>query len=72
MDNGRPQWIPAELALEEIRKHETTVIHGNLWHQTYTFFTDDYIRKEWGRYFQVLGIRPYSDGYQSAVVLCKA
>jgi SAM-dependent methyltransferase len=71
MEHGRPHWIPAELTLEEIRKHEATIIHGSLWHETYTFFRGDYIRKEWGRYFQVLGIRPYSDGYQSAVVLRK-
>lgn len=70
-ENGRPQWIPAGLELAEIANHETTVIHGELWHQTYTFFQSDYTRREWGRYFQVLGIRLHSDGYQSAVVLKK-
>jgi SAM-dependent methyltransferase len=71
IENGRPAWIPADLALPEIANHETTIIQGNLWYETYTFFTGAYIRKEWGRYFQVLGIRPFSDGYQSAVVLRK-
>lgn len=71
LENGRPPWMPDALALPEIVKHEITVIHGKHWYETCTFFTGDYIQRAWGRYFQVLGIRPHSDGYQSAVVLRK-
>lgn len=68
---GRPPWLPADLELAEINKHEVTIIRGDTWGQTVTFFRNDYIEREWGRYFDVAEIRPYSEGYQSAVVLRK-
>ncbi len=71
LEHGRPSWIPTELALSEIVEHETTIIHGELWHQTYTFHLGEYILREWGRYFRILGLRAKSEGYQSAVVLRK-
>lgn len=70
-ENGRPLWIPMDLELSEMLKHEVTIIHGEFWHQTYVFLSCKYIRKEWGKYFQILGIKPLSEGYQSAVVLRK-
>jgi SAM-dependent methyltransferase len=66
-----PQWIPADLNLAEIARHDATIIHGSRWFETYTFLTGDHIRREWGRYFEVLEIRPLYEGYQSAVMLRK-
>jgi ubiquinone/menaquinone biosynthesis C-methylase UbiE len=71
-EHGRPSWMPTDLALSRIVQHETTIIHGELWYHTFVFHLDEYVRREWGRYFQVVGIRPRSDAYQSAVVLRKA
>jgi SAM-dependent methyltransferase len=71
IEHGRPGWIPAKLPLPEIANHEITIIHGTHWYETYTFFSTDYVQREWGRFFDVLAIRPHSDGYQSAVVLRK-
>jgi ubiquinone/menaquinone biosynthesis C-methylase UbiE len=68
---GRLPWLPADLDLAKINQHEVTIIRGDTWAQTVTFFRSDYIRREWGRYFNVVEIRPYSEGYQSAVVLRK-
>lgn len=70
-DNGRPRWIPNELDLSNILEHEITVITRDSWASTYTFFRTELIQREWGRYFDVLDINPYVEGYQSAVVLQK-
>jgi len=71
LKHGRLPWLPTDLSLSEINQHEVTIIRGKTWGQTVTFFRDDYIQREWGRYFEVVEIRPYSEGYQSAVVLRK-
>ena len=71
-ENGRPVWIPKNLSLEEILEHEVCVIRGEHWGQTYTIFQTDWIRREFGRYFDVLEIRPFAEGYQSAIVLRKS
>jgi SAM-dependent methyltransferase len=70
-ENERPPWIPADFPLEELTRHEVTIFRGDHWYETYTVMTNEYIRREWGRYFEVLEIRPLSEGYQSAVVLRK-
>ena len=70
-ERGRPGWIPPALSLSELAEHETTVIRGDRWFETYTFYTDEHVRRAWSRYFEVLAIRPHSEGYQSAVVLRK-
>lgn len=70
----RMPWVPPELDLKEIANHDVTIVKidsGN-WRGTYTFFRSAWIEKEWGRYFDVLQIKPYVEGYQSAVVLRKS
>jgi ubiquinone/menaquinone biosynthesis C-methylase UbiE len=71
LKTGKPEWIPDDLTLEEILKHDVTVIPGRDYKDTFAFFKDDWIKKEWGRYFKVVEIRPYAEDYQSAVVLMK-
>jgi SAM-dependent methyltransferase len=70
-EHSRPTWMPAALSWDEILDHEVTVVRGDRWSRTYTFFRGDHIRCEWGRYFKVAEIRPRAEGYQSAVVLLK-
>ena len=67
----RPHWVPADLSLEEILRHEVTVIRAEGWGLTCTVFQSDWIRREWGRYFEVLEIRPRAEWHQTAVVLRK-
>lgn len=69
--HGRPDWLPANLRLEDIAKNDLTVITGETTNHSYVFSTTDHIRREWGRYFTVAEIRPYTEGYQTAVILRK-
>ena len=67
-------WIPPDLDLPEIPKHDVTnitIFSGN-WGGTHTFFKQEWIRKEWGRYLDIVEIRPFAEGYQSAVLLRKS
>lgn len=41
------------------------------WGSVSTFFSQDYIRDEWGTYFEVISFEPRSESYQTAVVLRK-
>ena len=51
------RWLPAGLTPDDILKHEVTVVSRKGWEPTLTFFRSDWIRREWGRYFDVLEIR---------------
>ena len=71
---GRMPWIPEDLNLNQVPEHDIINIRiesGN-WRGKYTFFSDAWIEREWGQYFDVLEIKPYAEGYQSAVVLRKS
>lgn len=69
--NERPPWMPSSLSWDEILAHEVTVIRGERWSRTYTFFRSDHIHRQWGQIFDVVELRPHSEGYQTAVVLRK-
>lgn len=69
--NGRPSWMPADLADTPHLPGECIDIQGSRWEHTYTFFHSDYIRRTWGQYFEVLEIVPRAESYQTAVVLRK-
>jgi len=66
-------WVPPELDLLEVPYHDVTNINipSGTYAGTYTFFKQDWIRREWGRYFQVVEMRPYAEFYQTAVLLRK-
>jgi len=69
---GRPSgMIPAQIDLSKILQHDFFIILGKTWNQTFTFFKTQWIRKEWGRYFEVVDIKPLAEVYQTAVVLRK-
>lgn len=73
--NNEPwPWIPPDLDLLEIPNHDVTnitIASGN-YAGTYTFFKQNWIRREWGRYFEVVEIRPFAEFYQTAVLLRKS
>jgi SAM-dependent methyltransferase len=68
---GRMPWVPPELDLNEVPERDvmTFSIDSGDWRGEYTFFGDEWIEREWSQYFELLEIRPYAEGYQSAVVL---
>lgn len=68
-EHGREHWVPQDLDLGVIRENEVTILRSESWRGTHTFFRSDWIRAEWGRYFEVLEIRVHAEKYQSAVVL---
>ena len=70
-ENGMPGWVPQELAMKPLLPGECVELRGSYWYDNFTFFTTAYLRRVWGQYFEVLEIRPKSEGYQSAVVLRK-
>ncbi len=70
--HDRPGWAPEELDFSQAEDHEFTVVYGRNWADTFTLFTTDYVRREWGRYFEILDIKVRAENNrQSAVVLRK-
>jgi hypothetical protein len=66
-------WFAKRLNLDEVVKHEFTIVRGDNWANSYTLFNTEYIRREWGRYLKVLKIEPYAEGdVQSAVIMRKS
>jgi ubiquinone/menaquinone biosynthesis C-methylase UbiE len=72
LQEKRPAWVPQELDLTALLEHEISIVSGPGWNVSFTFFHSEWVRKEYGRYFDVVAIRPHTEGYQSAVVLHKA
>jgi ubiquinone/menaquinone biosynthesis C-methylase UbiE len=50
---------------------DAEVVHGDRWNTTFTFLSSKHVRREWGRYLDVVEICPTSVGFQSAVILRK-
>lgn len=69
MQGPRPPWLPAGLSLEEILRHEVTLVRGELWSRTYTFYRGDWLRRELSRWFEVVELRPGLEYFQSGVLL---
>ena len=65
------KYILRKVDFDHLLNHEVTVIKGAKWSGCYIFFKTDYIRREWGRYLEILEIQPYAEGIQSAVVMKK-
>ena len=70
-EKGMPGWVPSELASNASLPGECVEVRGSFWYQNFTFFTTGYLRRVWGQYFEIVEIRPRSEGYQTAVVLRK-
>lgn len=68
-EGPRPSWLPAGLSLEEVLQHEVTLVRGELWSRTYTFYRSDWLRRELSRWFEVLEIRPGLEYLQAGVLL---
>lgn len=50
--------------------HDVTVYRSrDQWSHVFTYFKADYIRSEWGKYFEVVSLEPRAEMYQTAVVL---
>ena len=71
-EHAPPRWLPEEVRLDDLVKHQVSLIRSRDWFHTFTFLRSDHIRQEWGLYLDVLEIRPRAEVYQSAVVLRKA
>lgn len=67
----RLEWLPSELTPELLVANQAAVIEGERWNHTFTFFSNDHIRHEWGQYLDVVKIQPFAEGYQSAVIMRK-
>lgn len=65
-----PWWVQ-RLDLDEVLKHEFTIFRGDNWANSYTIFQTEYIRREWGRYLEVLEIEPSAEGDVQAVVIMR-
>ncbi|MFO1477209.1 MAG: class I SAM-dependent methyltransferase [Verrucomicrobiota bacterium] len=70
-ERGMPGWMPKELQSLPEMPGECVEIRGSRWEHCYTFFHSNYIRRNWGRYFEIQEIVPCADLYQAAVILKK-
>lgn len=76
--NGDPRgealrrYLPSGLTPGDIASHQITVVSRSGWQPTLTFYRSDWLWREWGRYFDVVEIRPAPpNSKQPAVVLRK-
>lgn len=69
---ARNGWWPNEEFAGEMGQDVLIGGSGSYWGAVTTFFKTDWIRKEWGQYFDVVDIVPFWEGYQTAVVLRKS
>ena len=66
-----PYWLDRETPLDEFRKHDMAVLAGPDWGSTFPFFRESYLRREWGRYFDIADIRPAFAQFGQTVVLLR-
>jgi len=68
-----PRWLSRDDLVEGLNSDIMAFLYSDSgsWDTTYTFFRTEWIRAEWGRYFEVVSIEPYAEDYQTAVVLRK-
>jgi SAM-dependent methyltransferase len=52
--------------------HEVSFLYaGGSWSSVVSFLRSDWIKREWGRYLEVVSLEPLSESYQTTVVLRK-
>ena len=68
--NGKLEWMPEQDFTQGL-PHDLTVYGGEIWGGTFVFVKRDWVKKEWGRYLQVIEIEPAVEGYQTAILLRK-
>lgn len=66
-----PPWLPRETAVEELAKHDFSVVTSGAWDFTFPFFKEEYVRKEWGRYYDVVAIESAQIDFAQTVVLMR-
>jgi hypothetical protein len=72
IEHGRPAWISEDTDLHNIKKHDTYFISGNDWHGKHIFYNKKFLQKDWGRYFEVVEIRPCGiDAFHTTILLKK-
>ena len=69
--HGMPDWVPPALRHHSELPAECVEIRGSRWDQCYTFFHSDYIHRVWGRFLDIVDIKPMADSYQAAVIMRK-
>ncbi|HEV8606401.1 MAG TPA: class I SAM-dependent methyltransferase [Tepidisphaeraceae bacterium] len=66
----RPNWLdPQDLSPNPTG--DLTIFGNGDWDRVFTVFNTDWVRKEWGQYFQIISIEPRAEAYQTAVILQK-
>jgi len=71
-ETGKPNWIPEDIDLVEMGKHDAFVISHGEWYDKHVFYNTAFLRKEWGQYFEVVDFKPLAiDGFHNAVLLRK-
>ena len=68
---GRPPWLPRNLSLEEMKRHDEALLRGPDWSLTFVFLRSDYCVREWGRIFDVVDVIPHFEFAQTAILLRK-
>jgi ubiquinone/menaquinone biosynthesis C-methylase UbiE len=68
---GMPAWMPKSLQDHENMPGECVEIRGDRWEHCYTLFSNDYLKRTWGPFFEGFEVIPCADCYQSAVILRK-
>jgi SAM-dependent methyltransferase len=63
--------IPRNFDLNRLTAHDQVYLAGDSWDGELTFFRAAWLRRSWGRYFDVVDIKPRAEGFQTAVVLAK-
>lgn len=65
----RPPWLPEKFDLDDIGRHDQTIVRGPDWSWTFTFFRSSYIRRAWGKFFEVVALEPSFEHNQTGVLL---
>jgi SAM-dependent methyltransferase len=66
----RPDWLQPHEASAGMTGDVMVFGNGD-WDRIFTLFHTDWVRREWGQYFEVVSIEPRAEAYQTAVVLQK-
>lgn len=66
-----PKRIPENFDLGRLMAHDQVYLTGDDWAGELTFFTTAWIKKSWGRYFDVIDLKGGAEGFQTVVVLAK-
>lgn len=68
-DSSPPAWVPDDADLVDYARRDYTVLRGADWADSFTFFSRDHIRREWGGILEIVDFCEVPHSAHSAVVL---